>query len=516
MPVDLSKYKEEVEGGLSNESKVMDEALERQDFYDYCGKKYQKYFRRDAESWQDYAERSHRMSGFLRECISKLTAHLYTPGPTRTWNVDAGNEFLQQVYRDNFIDSLMLEADRLSTLNAVVAIQIDTGSEIDEDGTAYSNPDTRPITYRIWGREHFAAFTSPEDDRVVEAVVTKDMYDEQTRYRLWSDTEVWTFLTKKESPSVGGGKPTAGGRVATLTKQETHDYQCLPFSFIHYELPIKCFDVVAPGEFLTRAEIAIDNRLMKLDESIDGHLFPVPVVEGVDEHWKFILGPSRAVRMPLANPTMTSAGYVPGDHARLYYLERHVESDGAWNDLQNYIDQALDAVGIPKSAVRMEQMSVASGISLMVEQEPLLKRAETRRSAFKVYERDLAYRTLWCAGNHYGKPELVSAAEKGDQMLGWPRPRLAVITPDVIEMGLQEVSGGLKSHLMLVQDMYGMRRDEALEFIEQIKEDTEEVRKLFPEAAAATGPVDPEAEAKAAEQQHQFALEQIEAKKGEA
>ena len=72
---------------------------------------------------------------------------------------------------------------------------------------------------------------------------------------------------------------------------------------------------------------------------------------------------------------------------------------------------------MPISAARMEQQGVASGIALMVEQEPLLKRAEKRRHTFKVYECDLARRTLVVTANHYGMPELMAAAEKPEARL---------------------------------------------------------------------------------------------------
>lgn len=507
MPVDLNKYRQEVESGLNNESTEMDSALERQAFYDYDGRRYERHFRRDAEAFQDWKERSHRASGFLRECVGKLCSHLYCPGPGRKWNEPAGNDFLLGVYRDNLIDSLFHEADKLSTLNSVVAIQIDAG---------LGDFAIMPITYRLWGREHFAVWTSPEDDRVVDAVCTKDIYDAQIRYRLWSDTECWTFLTRKQPPSVRGGQPTTGGVAATLETREKHDYGVLPFTFIHYELPIKTFETVAVGEFLFRAEICIDNRLMKLDEAIDNNMNPLGCAEGVDENWKPILGPNRFIRMPRANPVMDAGGYSPGEAAKLYYLDRRVDVGGSWEDLKEYILQCLDAVGIPRSAVRMEQMGVASGISLMVEQEPLLKRAEVRRTIYRSYEYDLAYRTLCCAGNHYGKSELVNTAETGELALAWPQPRLAVNTTDKLELGLQEVQSGLKSHLMLIMDWYGVGREEAMEIVRQIQADTTALSELYPEMASVNALPDPEAEAQAAEEEHQRNLEAIAAKQNGA
>jgi hypothetical protein len=479
----LNAYREEVEAGLPNEIAFLDRALERQAYYDYEGQRYERRFRRDAESSFDFQGRSHRQSGFLRETIGKLCAHLYNPGPSRRWSEPSGDEFLQKVYRDNLINSLMLRADCLSTLNDVVAIQIDAGE---------GDFERKPLTYRLWAREQFCAWCDGDEPTIPVVVCTKDLFDGQMRYRLWNDEEVWTFLSKKLDPGTGGGEPTSGGRVARLEKKEPHDYGCLPFSFIHYELPIQQFYGVAIGEFLMGAEVTIDNRLMLLDESIQKYLNPIPVAEGVDELWKPNIEPGRWIRMPLANPRLDSGGnYVAGDYAKLYYVQASIEVQAAWEDLRNYIDQALEAAEIPKSSVRMEQMGVASGISLMVEQEPLLKRAENRRAGFTVYETDLAQRSLTCAGNHYGKSELVAAGEKGDLVAAWPQARMAVNTPDKLDLALQEEAAKLKSRLMTIMDWYGVGREEALELAKQIEQDNID---LVAAAPALTAPPDPENE----------------------
>jgi hypothetical protein len=72
-------------------------------------------------------------------------------------------------------------------------------------------------------------------------------------------------------------------------------------------------------------------------------------------------------------------------------------------------------------------------------------------------------------------------------------------------MNLQEVQNGLMSHLMLVQKWYDCSRDEALEIIRQIQEDTAELTELYPELGAATAIPDPAAAAEA-QRQHDLAL----------
>ncbi len=478
MTVNLADFREEVEAGLPNSSIDMDAALERQAFYDYQGFRYERRFRRDAESSFDFQGRSHRGSGFLTECIDKLCGHLFCPGPSQRWDNPTGNDFLQRVYQQNLFDALLHSADIYSTLNERVAIQIDAGA---------GDFTLKPITYKLWGREEHTAWVDPDDRTTPVAVCTKDKYNLQTRYRLWSDTEVWTFITRRLLEG-----QTTGGRVAELVSREQHDYGCLPFAFVHYKLPIRSFDTAAIGEFLFKAEVAIDNRLSLLDESITKHINPLPVAEGVPIDWKPNVEPQRFVRMPLAHPTIgPSGGYEPGAFARLYYLETRIDVAGAWEDCLKYINQALEAAEIPIAAVRMEQTGTMSGIALMVEQEPLLKRAENRRSMYRVYLQDIASRTLLAAGSHYNRADLV-AASQGMLIASWPRPRLAITTPDVLAMGQQEVSAGLKSHLMFLQDWWGLSRDEAIEFAIQIEQDTQDLATAAPTLFAAAAPETPE------------------------
>jgi hypothetical protein len=486
MPLELLPYQKEVEAGLPTASKDMDEAAERQAFYDYDGTRYERRFRRDAESAFDFQGRSHRSSGFLAECLDILCEHVYSPGPARRWSEAAGDDLLQRVYADNHIDAVMLAADMLSSLNQFVAIQIDPGA---------GDFGLKPITYRLWGREELAVWCDPDDRSRPLVVVTKDKYHEQARYRLWTDEVVQTFLTR---PLTLG--QTAGGRVAYPDGPPVpHGYGCLPFTFICYQLPVRGFpvwgtSVRAIGDLLFKASCAIDDRLMSLDESIKKHMNPIPVAEGMPDQWKPDLEPGRFIRMPRANPVVdNTGGYRPGEFARLYYLQATIDVAGAWLDLTNYINQMFEAARVPMSAARMEQTGVASGISLMVEQEPLLKRAEARRPMFRAYETDLSRRTLTVAGNHYGRPELLAAATTATAKLAasWPPPRLAVLTMDMLEVGTAKVNLGYASHLMQLQEIYGCTRDEALEVAKQIAADQADLARVNPEMAEARTMINP-------------------------
>jgi hypothetical protein len=492
MPVNLRKYQREIEAGLPNEKQWLDQAQEKLDFYHYQGFKWERRFRRDAESSFDYQGRSHRGSGFLNETVGKLCDHLYSPGPARRWSEDSGDELLQRVYLDNHINALMLEADEQSTLNNFCAIQIDPG---------VGDFAVKPITYRFWGREQLVVWADPDNANVPEVICTIDRYDEQTRVRAWTDTQCWTFLSKKQRPD----NLSDGTVLYPVGPPVDHGYGCLPFTLVHYRLPLRGLDmVVAVGEFLFKAEVAIDDRLFRTDESIHKHLNPIPWAKGMPDQWKPILEAQRFIRLPSAMPHLSvSGGYETGDYAEIGYVQVTIDVAGAWEDLNNYILQALDAAGIPRSSVRMETVGVASGISLIVEQEPLIKRAETRRPMWCAYETDLGKRTLILCGNHYGMSELLTAGEKGHIITAWPQARLAVNTPDKLELGIGEVQAGLKSHLMLIQDWYGVGRDEAIEIAEQIALDQADLEKANPALRVVNAPPDPDEEGSGAGEENE-------------
>jgi hypothetical protein len=303
---------------------------------------------------------------------------------------------------------------------------------------------------------------------------------------------VQEFLTKRPTDTM------SDGRIAyPKGPPQPHDYGTLPFTFIPYKRPVRDFWTSSIGDLLHQAEIRIDDRLSLIDEAIAKHLNPLPVAEGMPAEWKLIVEPQRFVRVPSGTPRISpSGGFEPGDAAKLYYLQVKIESEAAWADLTNYINQILEAARVPATAVRMEQSGVASGIALIVEQAPLLTRARKRRGQYSVYEEDLGKRSLICAGNHYGGTTgagLVSAAAKGKLTTGWPQPAIPVPTPDRLQLLQDEVKTGFTSYIQAVAQWYGVPRAEALEMIKQIETDNAELLTLAPSLAvtAADEPVFP-------------------------
>jgi hypothetical protein len=305
--------------------------------------------------------------------------------------------------------------------------------------------------------------------------VTIDRYDLQTRYRLWTDDELRTFLTER-------AVATAGGRVAEMQgPPEVNPYGMIPFAFVHYVLPINDFWEPGIGDFLTEGEIRVNDRLSRLEQAIHKHLIPIPIVKDAPDGFQLILGqPNLFVRLNRrASPPSGDFGQQPPT-PEISYLQADIDIQGAWEDLTNYVNQVLESARVPRSAVRMEQTGVASGISLMVEQEPLLNRARHRQPMFSIYEEQLARLILAVAGIFYRRPPLVRAARDGHLQLAWPLPSLTVQTDDWLNLQLVKEQAGLTSKIMITMETYCVDRDRAIEILEQVAEDKEDEARILP------------------------------------
>jgi hypothetical protein len=470
---DLSAIYDDVEHGLASQEHRLNDCALAQAFWDYRGKRFMQVFLRDAETPFDFVQRPYRMAGLVRQIVTILCEHLYSPGPSRTWDEPAGQELLQQVYRDNHFDAMMLRADQLSTLNDVAAIQVDA----DEGDFA-----KKPAKLRLWNAGDFHAWTDPGDRTEPRVCCTIDRFEEKDVFRLWTDEKVRTYETQK-SDSIGGN------RTAKLVDEEDHEYGCLPFAFVHYEQPITTFWETGIGGMLAQAEIRLNDRLSRLDESINKHLNPLPVAEGVDDNFQVIMEPQRFLKLRGAQMRPgSSGGMEEGPPPRLYYLSPTIDVAGAWEDLLKYLNQVLEAMRVPIAAVRMEQTGIESGIALVVEQAPLLTRARARRRPFSLYETNIGRCILRCVGNHYGKAKLAASAESGSMALGWPQPSVPVPTPDNLDLLLKQVYAGFKSLPMAVSEWSGVDREGAFQILEQVEKDNAELKARAPNIAAKLEP----------------------------
>lgn len=467
--VDRRMLRAEVEAGLPNEKHRLAEALENRAFYNHDEDRYLP--RHDAESEFDFQGRPRRRSGFLRQVVDILTEHLYCPGPNRLLKhatADA-QTWLSAVYEQTHIDERMHAADLLATLNNACAIQVEcTGDELS------------PVRLHLWSAEEFHVFVDPSVPTEPVAVVTIDRYDGQTRYRLWFPDEVLTFLTSKWTQQL-----TSGGTTARFLGAEPNTYGCLPFAFAHFRTPISDFFEAGIGRFVREVQKRVDVRLSDLDETMQKYMYPLGIATGVDVAWNPEIAKGRFLRLPASAYSPGGGDYSGGAEPRLTYLQAQIDVTGVWEDLNKLMGQALEVCRIPPTAARLETVQIASGIQLIVEQAPLLTRAQARRRLFQRVETQLARVILLASGNFYGRPALLEAANTGKLVFSWPEPTIPIPGPDRDHADQWELQMGITSRIEVIQRRRGLSRDQAIEVLRQIAED----EKLASELLPATKPV---------------------------
>ena len=455
----------EVESGLRNHRPRLACAIENQAFYDLESDRYQP--RREAETEFDFAGRPRRQSGFVQQAVDRLCEHTYNPGPQRHVVGDGlADSLLTQVWETNHIDCVMQHAECQATLNDVCAVQI----KCTED------PD-KPVDLQLWGGDEFTVFTDPEDPREPFAVVSIDRYNERTRYRLWFEDEVRTYLTEQYQSD-----KTAGARIALETKKrERNTYGCIPFTFLHYRAPVRVFWTPGPGTFLRKAELRINDRLSELDELIGKYGRPIGVFRNVSPTYTPEIGPGRFLRLCRGGTGYTGEGYADGGEPSAEYLQAQLAVEAIWLDLEKYIKQVAAAINLPFTALELQYDDAASGIALVIKSAPLLTRARQRRPIYQLSERSLARKVLTCVGNHHGQADLVTQAKSLELLLAWAEPRIPIPGPDRDQSDEWEMQVGIRSRVSVCMERYGLDHDAAIEHIKQVAEDEEAVKQILPQ-----------------------------------
>lgn len=458
---DLRAIMAEVAAGLPNERQRLAEAIENQAYYDLDGDRYAP--RREGETEFDYVGRAQRETGFTQEVVDVLCEHQYGCPPARQAEDKAADKLLQQVYEQCHIDSVMHQAEVLSTLNDVAAIEVKA-----------TNDAEYPIELHLWGGDEFAVFVDPDCPTEALAVVTIDRVNQQTRYRLWTAEQCLTYMTKPWTTDV-----TSGARIAYLTKTEPNTYGVLPFAFVHYREPVRRFWTPGLGTFLRKAEANLNRQLSNIDELSWKYSAPIGLFINVPPDFNPEVGRGRFMRLYSA-PNLEGGGYGAAGQPDARYLQAALQLEQLWHDVTSYANQALEASRVPLSAVRMEQNGVASGISLVVEQAPLLSRAKGRRPMFVRAETRLARVILCVYGAHYDQPALAAAARTLRLLLSWPEPQIPVPGPERDNSDEWELRAGILSRVQLVQQRRGMTRDQAIAYLKQVKKDEDEADAISP------------------------------------
>lgn len=434
--------------------------------------------RREGETEFDFLHRPKKRTGFLHQALNRLCSHSYNPGPHRVSGDAAVDKVLQSAYAANHVDSVMSEAERLSTVNDVAAVQV---------RWVRGRGKGKDVDLQVWGAEEFCVFADPDDPREAGAVVTIDRADETTRYRVWFPDAVHTFLTGK----AGGadGKGTAGGVVAheLYGSPAPNPYGILPFAFVPYRPQVRQFWTKSPGTFLRQAECTVNRQASELAEAIVKYSCPVAWFKNVGVEFNPEVGAGRFLRLMRGGPAYSGDGYTDSGDPEAGYLQAELAIESIWMDIRNTLDQCAEACDLPPSALRLDYTDAPSGMSLVARAFPLLERARLRRPIYQRAETRLARVILAVTAAMTGDAALAARARALELALGWAEPRLPIPGPERDAADAWEIGLGAKSRLQVIEERRGLTREQALEHLRQVAEDERQAREILPEPEAAPG-----------------------------
>lgn len=473
-PDDLARWylaiAEEVTHGLPNEQDRRLRSITSQDYYRRRGAKLIE--RRPAETDAEFKARLKRHTPVTRRAIDILSK-LYEQPPERTIDGDkAATKWLADVYARTHADVVLQQADAMSLLHGMCAIQV-----------AATGDPANPIALQLWSGWHeIVPFEAPGRANRVAACVTVDACDHQTRYTLWTPERYDVYLTKK----LADGQ-TAGGRVAAHVPAESGEnpYGCLPFAFFWGEMPTSGLDEQEGlGPFLSEWNHGLDVEASDLAQAVQKYHAPFPVAYGVDEDVAIVRRPGTFARIASADDELENA-----PQARLEYLQANLNIEAGLRNISEAKEAVLEALGVPLTAYRMESRTLPSGEALLAEQKPLADFAKKRRPLALMVETDLARACLtvygrWhaAAGGSRGfsPAAALKAAERPVLSLLWPAASIDLPSAERDREDRSAVAMGLESRVMVAMRRYGYSREQAIAHIEQVAADEKEVAKLIP------------------------------------
>lgn len=480
MPIDPAAVEKEILSGLKHEGKGLDERRKNADYYRCHFEEVEA-----RESPFNVPRESIRTTPLMRRVVGVLTANLYRDGPVRAFpDRPAATALLEEIYRQNNADALWQEADRLAMVNQVAAFEVfgNTGDDFAE----------RPIGLNLWGADDLIVWTDPDDCLKPGAVAVRDEFDHQRRLRLWTQAERVTYLTRKwEGESAGG---TAYREVDRIP----NPYGVIPFAFVHANFPTRDFWSGGPGAYLREINYHLNCRFTRAADDIRVNR-PLPVLENAPPNFR---PPSdRKPGQWIQIASVPNAADVPTPDARFNYITCDLGYlQGDWDDLQAHLEHALEMLGVPASALRMEQTQAASGIALVAEQIPLILWAMSRQRPFGCYERGLARLVCRVAAAWAEKigipvgpgPDELLAAARVPLSLRWPEMGVELPGEQRNQEDGWKLDRGLMSRVDWLRKREGLTRDEARQRLIEIAEDQAFEQQLLATAAPAAGGPEPE------------------------
>lgn len=315
-----------------------------------------------------------RYAVLMKRAVGVLSKYLYKNPPKRS--IPAAPDvadYLESIYRLEGVNALLQAADRMTYVTDVAAIEVYPNFSPD--------PAASPVKFRMWDGSEIIPMFGPADAVNPVAVATITTYgSDQYISRVYTASDIRTFR-------ITDGK-------AELVEQGPNYLGVIPFAFFHYEHPVNFFWSPGIGKALRDMNEHVVRRLTDVNDQIM-NLRPKGYARNCPPQWVMPtnLRPDEFVTMPNA---FNAQG--EGPEAEIGWLNPDTNFTTIdWNDLTNFIDFGLEMLGVPPSAIRMEQQGGTSGVAIQSEQLPLIEEAEGRQVAFERYETRLAQITLIAA-----------------------------------------------------------------------------------------------------------------------
>ena len=473
----LSRIEAEIRAGLPNEQERLGHALANLEFYEGDFSRHP--VRPPGASYDQYRYSRHTL--IMQRVIKTLTSNLYKAGPDRKLPFHPEAElWLANVYRRLLVDALWQQADRLSMVSDVAAFQV--VGDIDPDC---------PVKIHLWDSSCFNVWVHPDDPCQPIAVATIDRYDEQTRVRLWTADVVQTWLSEKLKEG-----QTAGGRTLRFESELANPYGCLPFCFVHVELPTRHFWTGGFGTHLANVNDYTNFFLTEHSDCVRYNTRPVVVLKGVRPGWRPPTPIQPGDVWDLPADTGDEASNQARDASAEYLQAETGFIQAGWDDCQQYLDHVLEMVGVPPSTIRMEQRSAMSGVAFVAEQIPLILWAMGRQRPFAKYEDCLAKLVLTVGSKHLANNAVSSAALEAAAadpglVLRWPDMFPDLPGPDRDTADQWLLDNGMTSRTQILMRREHLTHPEAQARLEEIAEDLEIEHRILGAATQAPDPTLP-------------------------
>lgn len=412
--------------------------------------------------WNRELEQEHkpyRTSMFMK-CVIDGISNLYKFTPNRVVENSAdATKWYQKVMKVNHMAAKMLKAEKLAAISDFAAFCISGTDDVEN-----------PIKITLWSADSLCLHFDPNDATQVVGVIACDKVNGKDRKTLWTAERVQVYLCGDEKEAQ-----------FLLVKDEVNPYGVLPWVFVSHNSQVLDFFAGSPGTHLRKANDYINSRLTKMGQACKFQMEPLGVASNVEPTFKLgKVRPGDFVNLP------ANASDVGGDKdARFEYVAAPSFVNDAWTDLVNYVDHTMQSNGIPGSATEMLGGVARTGISIVMEQWPLVSASRAKQPQWKEYEHNLA-KVIFTVANNWlifngveDYPMLGEIATNLDLSVTYNETFVAEAPGAERDRSNEfEVTFGLKSKFQVYQERTGASREQAVAHFMQVLEDNFELAEL--------------------------------------